>query len=260
MNVLEKFGLAGKCAVVTGAATGLGKAMANALADVGANIVIADINMEKAEKTAEELRLKNVEVMALKLDVTMYDDVNICVKKVLEKFGKIDILINNAGIARHSKAEDMSLKDWNDIMNVNLTAVFIMSQVVGRIMISQKQGSIINISSMSGIIVNTPQNQSAYNASKAGVIMLTKSLATEWAQHNVRVNTIAPGYMNTELTEVFMKNEQNKPTVDRWMQFTPMGRVGEPEELKGIAVYLASDASSYVTGSVFTVDGGYTAW
>jgi len=257
---MEKFNLKGKCAIVTGAATGLGKAMANALADAGANIVIFDINKEKAEKTAEEIRKKNVEVMVVKADVTSYDEISSGVKKVLEKFGKIDILINDAGIVRHVKAEEMSLKDWNDVINVNLTGVFIVSQIVGKVMIEQKSGSIINISSMSGLIVNTPQCQCAYNASKAGVILLTKSLATEWAGYNVRVNTIAPGYMNTELTAMFIKDERNKPTVDRWMQFTPMGRVGEPEELGGIAVYLASDASSYVTGSVFTVDGGYTAW
>jgi len=260
MNTMEKFNLKGKCAIVTGAATGLGKAMANALADAGANIVIFDINKEKAEKTAEEIRKKNVEVMVVKADVTSYDEISSGVKKVLEKFGKIDILINDAGIVRHVKAEEMSLKDWNDVINVNLTGVFIVSQIVGKVMIEQKSGSIINISSMSGLIVNTPQCQCAYNASKAGVILLTKSLATEWAGYNVRVNTIAPGYMNTELTAMFIKDERNKPTVDRWMQFTPMGRVGEPEELGGIAVYLASDASSYVTGSVFTVDGGYTAW
>jgi len=257
---MEKFNLKGKCEIVTGAATGLGKAMANALADAGANIVIFDINKEKAEKTAEEIRKKNVEVMVVKADVTSYDEISSGVKKVLEKFGKIDILINDAGIVRHVKAEEMSLKDWNDVINVNLTGVFIVSQIVGKVMIEQKSGSIINISSMSGLIVNTPQCQCAYNASKAGVILLTKSLATEWAGYNVRVNTIAPGYMNTELTAMFIKDERNKPTVDRWMQFTPMGRVGEPEELGGIAVYLASDASSYVTGSVFTVDGGYTAW
>ena len=133
-----------------------------------------------------------------------------------------------------------------------------MSQAVGNVMIRQKKGSIINISSMSGIIVNTPQNQVAYNASKAGVIMLTKSLASEWAKYNIRVNTIAPGYMNIGVAEKYFREKTDM--AKRWVSMTPMGRPGEPQELGGIAIYLASEASSYATGGVFTIDGGYTAW
>jgi NAD(P)-dependent dehydrogenase (short-subunit alcohol dehydrogenase family) len=259
MSILEKFSLNGRCSIITGGAMGLGKAMALALAEAGSRIVIADFNFEAAEETAEEIRSKaNVDVLVVRTDVTNPDDTDQLAKQALKKFGSIDVLINNAGIVKHEKAEDMSFKDWNDVMNVNLNGVFIMSQSIGRVMIGQKKGSIINISSMSGLIVNTPQNQIAYNVSKAGVIMLTKSLAAEWAPHNIRVNTIAPGYMKTDLTRPFFEN--GGEMVQRWMDLSPMGRPGTPDELGGIALYLASDASSFATGGVFVIDGGYTAW
>lgn len=258
MGVLEKFSLKGCCTIVTGAAMGLGKAMASALADAGSDIVIADINLEVARNTAGEIAGKGVRTLAIKNDVTSIDDAENLVKEVVKEFGRIDVLINNAGICKHEKAERMKFQDWHDVLNVNLNGVFIMSQAVGNFMISRKKGSIINISSMSGIIVNTPQCQCAYNASKAGVIMLTKSMAAEWAEHNIRVNTIAPGYMKTELTRPYF--EGNGEMVKRWMEFSPMKRPGTPDELEGIAVYLASEASSFVTGGVFTIDGGYTVW
>ena len=179
------------------------------------------------------------------------------VSKVLNHFGKIDVLFNNAGITHHEKLEDILFEDWYKVININLNGVFLVSKAVGRVMIEQQKGSIINISSMSGLIANTPQSQSSYNTSKAGVIMLTKSLAMEWAQHNIRVNTIAPGYMKTELTKPYF--EENGDMVKTWMNLTPMARPGTPDELGGLALYLASDASSFVTGSVYTVDGGYTA-
>jgi NAD(P)-dependent dehydrogenase (short-subunit alcohol dehydrogenase family) len=150
----------------------------------------------------------------------------------------------------------MSLEDWKRMMSVNLDSVFIMSKAVGKIMIRQQSGSIVNTSSMSGVIVNTPQSQAAYNVSKAGVIMLTKSLAVEWAKHNIRVNTIAPGYMETEMIEQFRAEHKDK--IDLWTGLTPMKRMGRPQELGGLAVYLASDASSYVTGAVCLIDGGYS--
>ncbi len=259
MGVMDKFKLNGQCSIVTGGAVGLGKAMAEALAEAGSNLVIADINEDAAKLTAEELhRNFGIETLALRSDVTLPEDVQGLVETVMERFGRIDVLINNAGIVKHVKAEDMSLLDWNQIINVNLNGVFIMSQAVGKVMIGQRKGSIINISSMSGLIANTPQNQSAYNASKAGVIMLTKSLAAEWAKHDIRVNTIAPGYMKTDLTAPYFN--ENGEMVQRWMELSPMGRPGNPEELGGIALYLASDASSFATGGVFVVDGGYTAW
>lgn len=257
MKIMEKYDLTNKVSIVTGAAAGLGKAMAEALAQAGSHIVIADIDKEKAQATAKQLSdQEGVETLAIQTDVTEETQVQHMVNQVLDRFGSIDVLINNAGIVLNEKAEDTSFADWQKVININLNGVFIVSQIVGRQMIEQQRGSIINISSMSGLVVNTPQCQASYNASKAGVIMLTKSLAMEWARHNIRVNTIAPGYMKTELTKKFF--DQGGMT-DTWMEMTPMGRPGNPEELGGIALYLASEASSFATGSVFTIDGGYTA-
>lgn len=257
MNVMDKFQLQNAVAIVTGGARGLGKAMATALAQAGAHIVIADKDLAEAQTTAHDLQQEGREAIAIQVDVTQEAQIEQMVAQVMEKFGKIDVLVNNAGIALHVKLEDMEAQDWFNIMNVNLNSVFLMSKAVGRIMIQQQRGSIINISSMSGIIVNTPQCQAAYNTSKAGVIMLTKSLAVEWAQHHIRVNTIAPGYMKTELTRPFF--EGNSTMVQQWLDTTPMKRPGTPDELAGIAVYLASDASSFATGGVFVIDGGYSA-
>ncbi|WP_204180502.1 MULTISPECIES: glucose 1-dehydrogenase [unclassified Staphylococcus] len=257
-NILEQFKLDGKVAIVTGGAMGLGKAMATALAQAGANIVIADINEAVANDTAQEIReTESVEAIALKVDVTNPDAVNQMVEEVTKQFNKIDILVNNAGMTINAKAEEMSFEDWNKVINLNLNGIFLVAQSVGRVMIKQGYGSIINTSSMSGLIANKPQEQYSYNASKAGVIMLTKSLAMEWSKYNIKVNTIAPGYMKTELTKPFF--DQGGSMIEDWMGFTPMGRPGTPNELGGIVVYLASDASSFAQGSVFTIDGGYTA-
>jgi NAD(P)-dependent dehydrogenase (short-subunit alcohol dehydrogenase family) len=255
---LEMFKLDGYCSIVTGAGQGLGKYMAIALAEVGSDIVIPDINFEKAKEAAGEIEKTGVRAIPIQMDVRKEKEIDEMVDTVLKTFGKIDVLINNAGICKHINVESMEYRDWLDIINVNLNGVFLVSKAVGNVMIKQKKGSIINISSMSGLIVNTPQNQAAYNASKAGVIMLTKSLAMEWVKHNVRVNAIAPGYMKIGVAEHIF--EEMGDMAKRWMMFSPMGRPGIPEELQGIVVYLASEASSFATGAVFTIDGGYTAW
>jgi NAD(P)-dependent dehydrogenase (short-subunit alcohol dehydrogenase family) len=259
MSVKNWFNLQGRVSIVTGGAVGLGKAMAEALAEMGSDVVIVDIKQSKAQETADAIHAAHgVRAIALAANVTIPEDGVRVAEVAVDVFGKIDVLINNAGIVRNAPAEEMTAKDWLDVMNVNLNGVFYMSQTVGRVMIRQGCGSIINISSMSGIVSNTPQCQCAYNASKAGVIALTKSLAGEWAKHGVRVNTIAPGYMKTDLTKPLF--ELGGEMIETWMKMTPMGRPGEPEEIGGIAVYLASDASSFATGGVFSVDGGYTAW
>ena len=179
------------------------------------------------------------------------------VAEVVERFGKLDIFVNNAGICRNIKAEEMTLEEWQEVIDINLTGVFIGSQVAGKRMIEQGGGSIINIASMSGSIVNVPQPQCSYNASKAGVIHLTKSLASEWAKYNIRVNAISPGYMKTGMTEKTLETDMAK---DWWLRLTPMGRPGLPCELGGAVVYLASDASSFMTGADLIIDGGYTVW
>ncbi|MCM8785727.1 MAG: SDR family oxidoreductase [Candidatus Omnitrophica bacterium] len=255
METKELFNLEGEKAIVTGASQGLGREMAIALAEAGADIAIADINEEKGEKVAEEIKNLGRKSFFIKCDVSKEDEVENMTNKVKENFGKIDILVNNAGIVSNYPAEQLELKEWNRILDVDLMAVFICCQKVGKIMIEQRKGIIVNISSMSGIIVNTPQPQVHYNTAKAGVIMLTKSLATEWAKYNIRVNAIAPGYMGTDMVQrAFPKYGE------KWIPLIPMGRIGNPEEIRGPIVFLCSKASSYITGSVLVMDGGYTCW
>ena len=255
MTILDKFKLDGKVAVITGGAQGIGKNITTALAEAGASVAIADLNLETAEKTAEEIeKATGQKVIALEVDVTDPNQVDQMIEKVISELGSLDIAVNNAGATINGDSEDMSLEDWKKIIDLNLTGVFICAQAAGKKMIQQGGGSIINIGSMSGHIVNIPQPQASYNASKAGVIHLTKSLAVEWAEKNVRVNSISPGYMATAL----VNDDDLKPLIGEWEERTPMKRIGEPEELKGVAVYLASEASTFTTGSDIVVDGGYT--
>jgi NAD(P)-dependent dehydrogenase (short-subunit alcohol dehydrogenase family) len=260
MSVLDQFDLTGRVSIVTGAAMGLGKAMAKSLAEAGSAIVIVDINEKVAKETVTEIKKKGVDAVFIHGDVTSPDDAERVAEEVTDTFQRVDVLVNNAGICLHEDAENVSYKDWLKVIDVNLNGVFLMSQAIGRVMISQQHGNIINIASMSGLIVNTPQNQASYNASKAGVIMLTKSLAAEWIGHNVRVNAIAPGYMKTEMTRPIFDGEQSPEWAGRWMEMSPMKRPGEPQELGGLVVYLASDASSFMTGHTAVIDGGYTLW
>ena len=256
MNILEQFSLRNKVTIVTGAARGLGKAMAQSLAQAGSDIVIADLDLDAAKQTANFLASEGGRTLAVRVDVTDPADVDKMTDEILSKLGRIDVLFNNAGIAQWVNIEEMSLEDWRRMMSVNLDSVFIVSKAVGKIMMKQGKGAIVNTSSMSGVVVNTPQCQAAYNVSKAAVIMLTKSLAFEWAKHNIRVNTIAPGYMETEMVEQF--RTQHKDKIDVWTSLTPLNRMGKPHELGALAVYLASDASSYMTGAVCLIDGGYS--
>uniref|UniRef100_A0A7V4DEF5 Glucose 1-dehydrogenase n=1 Tax=Candidatus Caldatribacterium californiense TaxID=1454726 RepID=A0A7V4DEF5_9BACT len=258
MSVLDLFRLDGEVAIVTGGAQGLGEQMCIGLAEAGASVVVADLNLEKAQKVAEHIRTLGVSALAVKVDVTKKAEVEAMVQKTLEQFGKVDVLVACAGVGQWMKAEDMPEEDWKRVLDINLNGVFFACQAAGRAMIKRRKGSIITISSMSGIIVNTPQAQAHYNASKAAVIMLTKSLAAEWAPYNVRVNTIAPGYMETQLVADLLK--QCPEYGELWRKLTPMGRLGRPEEIKGPCVFLASPASSYLTGSVLVMDGGYTIW
>lgn len=258
MSVLDLFRLDGEVALVTGGAQGLGEQMCIGLAEAGASVVVADLNFEKARKVAESLQSLGVAAEALQVDVTRKDQVEVAVQQTVARFGKIDILVACAGVGQWMKAEDMPEEDWKRVLDINLNGVFFACQAAGREMIKRRKGSIITISSMSGIIVNTPQAQAHYNASKAAVIMLTKSLAAEWAPYNVRVNTIAPGYMETQLVADLLK--EYPAYAELWKKLTPMGRFGRPEEIKGPCVFLASPASSYLTGSVLVMDGGYTIW
>lgn len=252
------FDLTGRKAIVTGGSRGIGKALADALAAHGADVaIIVRSTIERAEEVANAIKAKGRDSFALQADVSDEADVERMTQAVIDRFGRIDILINNAGIVLPAPAEDCSLDQWRQTMAVNLDGVFLVSKHVGRQMIAQKSGSIINIGSMSGRIVNWPFRHAAYNVSKAGVHMLTKALATEWAEHNIRVNALAPGYIRTELTDEVLR-EHPDVVANYWEKGAVQNRIGTVEELAGSVVYLASDAGSFTTGEVITVDGGLT--
>lgn len=242
--------------LVTGGGRGLGKAMATALAEFGANICLVDIDLETATSTAAELAALGVKTLALSGDVTKAVDAERTVGELIQQWGQLDILINNAGVGILGAAEDV---DWSAIQTtyeIDVFGIFHFSRAAFKHMSKQGKGNIINISSMAGISVLYPQEHAHYNSAKAAVIMLTKSLAVEWAPFGIRVNAIAPGYMITP--PVVKLQKQDPQRWEFWMSRVPMGRAGVPEELQGGVVYLASDASSYMTGNVLTIDGGYT--
>lgn len=257
-TVRERMSLHGRLSVVTGGARGLGYAMAAALAEAGSSVVVCDVDADAGTTAASTIRSQHgTAAWFVHADVTSEPAVESAVREIEDQAGPIDILVNNAGVVMHGALTDCSLEQWRKVMSVNLDGVFLMSREVGRRMVSRRSGSIINISSMSGIIADVPQAQAFYNASKAGVIMLTKSAAVEWADSGVRVNGIAPGYMKTALTEPYF--EAGGQQIDTWMRMTPLGRPGTPDELGAAAVFLASEASSFMTGSILNIDGGYTA-
>jgi len=252
----DLFSLKDYCIIVTGANRGLGKEMVVALTDEGANIVLTCRDLEKIGSFVKDLKKKNVEVLTVKMDVRNKKEIDSMVERVVDKFGSIDVLVNNAAICKVVEAEKMLFKDWTETIDVNLNGVFLVSQAVGKYMIEKKQGSIINISSISGFVVTGPQTVAAYCVSKAGVIMLTKCLAFEWAKYNIKVNSIAPGYTTEGMAKPIVSKCGD--IVDKWLSLIPMGRFGHPSELIGILIYLASKASSYTTGETFLIDGGYT--
>jgi len=246
------FDLTGKVAIVTGASRGLGRTMALGLAKAGTNVIVSDVLDTK--ETVDEIKKFRKKVMGIKVDVSKKVDVEEMVHRTIEKFGRIDILVNNAGILRMAPAEKMKEEDWDKVIAVNLKGQFLCAQEVGRRMIKQKSGKIINIASIAGKLAF---NQSvAYNASKAGVILMTKTLAVEWGRHNIQVNAICPGAFATAMTEDFLKDEGFLQMIKTRV---PLARYGEPEDLVGTVIYLASKASDYVTGHALVVDGGWTA-
>jgi NAD(P)-dependent dehydrogenase (short-subunit alcohol dehydrogenase family) len=255
--VLEKFSLQGQVGIVTGGGQGLGRVFCKAFAEAGADIVVAEVNPESGPATVSELQEMGHRALFVETDVSSPASARAMVESALDEFGRIDFLMNNAGITKWAAAEDVAAQDWMDVIDVNLSGVFYCSQAVARHMIGHGGGRIINIASMSGLIANRPQPQASYNASKAAVIHLTKSLAAEWAPHNIRVNAIAPGYMDTPMAQPFFEDPQYGGV---WIDAIPMKRPGQPEELAPIAVLLASEASSYMTGTTVVVDGGYTIW
>jgi len=259
-NILELFRLDGKKAVVTGASGGIGGAVALALAEAGADVALHYYkNRESAENVVNTiLRTTNKEAFTIQADVADYNEVNQMASEINARWGKVDILFNNAGIGLTVKPEESTKEQWLKVIDVNLNGVFYCAQAFGKIMIENGGGSIINTGSMSASIINRPEEVS-YSVSKAGVHLMTRGLAACWAQHNIRVNAIAPGYIATEMSLPEMRNRPEW-VKKYWTDWTPQGRVAQPEELSGLVVFLASDASSFMTGSCVLIDGGFTIY
>lgn len=251
INILTQFSLTGKTAIVTGASRGLGKAMALGLAQAGADVVVADVL--DTDPAVKEIETLGVKVLGLKVDVTSPKDIGDMVQKTLQKFKKIDILINNAGVFFPTPVLKMVEKDWDKVMSVNLKGTLMCAKAVGAEMCRQKSGAIINIASIAGIMAIA--ESAAYNSSKAAIIMLTKTLATEWGKYGVRVNAICPGVMATDMTKDMLADKGFKTMMQTRV---PLGRHGTPEDLQGAALYLVSDAANYTTGHALVVDGGWT--
>jgi NAD(P)-dependent dehydrogenase (short-subunit alcohol dehydrogenase family) len=255
---LEKYDLKGRVAVVTGGGQGIGFACVQALAEAKASVIIAEAVAERGRAAAESFRAKGFNVTAELVDVRDSRSVESLAEKIESEHGSVSILVNNAGIAISDvRAEDCTDEHWRKHMDVNLDGVFYCCRSFGKRMLQRGLGSIINIGSMSGEIVNKPQPQSFYNASKAAVHHLTRSLACEWGRRGVRVNAVAPTYIETPLMRPVMENNPNVPT---WLDMTPMGRIGKPDEIASVVLFLASDAASLLTGSIVLADGGYSCW
>ncbi|MBU0581122.1 MAG: 3-oxoacyl-[acyl-carrier-protein] reductase [Candidatus Margulisbacteria bacterium] len=241
--------LKSKVAVVTGSARGIGKAIATKFAQAGAKVVITDINVEQCEETAKEIAKLGVETLAIGCNVTKKDEVNNLMNKTKEKFGSIDIIVNNAGVTRDGLFVRMKEEDWDLVLNINLKGTFLCAQAAGTIMMKQRKGKIINIASVSGIFGNA--GQANYASSKAGVIGLTKVIARELAGRNVNCNAIAPGFIKTDMTDKL--SDEIKANVEKQI---PLGKMGTVEDISNVALFLASEESNYMTGQVLSVCGG----
>lgn len=253
--ILEKFNLKNKVAIVTGASSGLGRGMALALSEAGANLVLVDIKFPLLQEVAKLTKKTNQQTFCFNADVSKKEEVEHMVEKTVKIFGKIDILVNTAGINRRNLVENFSEEDWDAVIDINLKGTFLFSQAAGKVMIKQNKGKIINTASMTSVIGG--QNIPAYSASKGGVAQLTKAFAVAWAKYNINVNAIGPGWFKTPMTKSLYEDKDiNSQTLSR----IPMKRWGEPEDLAGTVVFLASEASDFITGATIYVDGGYLAY
>jgi NAD(P)-dependent dehydrogenase (short-subunit alcohol dehydrogenase family) len=255
VNVKKLFDLSGRVAIVTGGSIGLGRQMAEGLAEMGANLVLCARKKERCEKAAEELKQLGVKTLPLGCDVKDPASIQAVAEDTFKQFGRIDILINNAGTSWGAPVEAMTIEQWNKVIETNLTGTFLFSQAVGKVMIAQRRGKIINIASVAGLGGSPPSFSAiGYSASKGGVIIFTKDLACKWGMHNIQVNAIAPGWFPTDMSGKVI--ERNKEML---LAGIPLARFGGPDDLKGAAVFLASDASNFVTGNILVVDGGQSA-
>jgi NAD(P)-dependent dehydrogenase (short-subunit alcohol dehydrogenase family) len=256
VNARQLFDLSGRVALITGGSIGLGRQMAEGLAEMGANLALCARKLERCQEAAGQLAGLGVKTLALGCDVKDPMSIQGVVVLTLQNFGRIDILINNAGVSWGAPAEEMTLEQWNKVIDTNLTGTFLFSQAVGKAMIRQGNGKIINMASVAGLGGASSDLQAiGYHASKGGVIAFTKDLACKWAAHNIQVNAIAPGWFPTHMSNWVLEHHK-----DSLLKKIPLHRFGSDHDLKGAAIFLASDASAYVTGHVLVVDGGQTAW
>jgi 2-deoxy-D-gluconate 3-dehydrogenase len=254
--VLEKFNLKGKSGIVTGAGSGIGNGIAKGLVQAGAEVVIVGRNEEKLKAAAEEMRRFGGPVIPVRADMAQMGDIKNLVDRTVNEFGKLDFLFNNAGIIRRNPCEDFKEEDWDAVLDVNLKGPFFLAQAVAKVMISQKRkGKIVNTSSL--IAVQGGKRVPAYAASKGGITQVTKTMANDWAQYNILVNAIGPGWVKTELTEALQKDKERNAEITGRI---PLGRWADPDDFGGIAVFLASDASDYITGQTIFVDGGWLSF
>ncbi|WP_431803919.1 SDR family oxidoreductase [Halobacillus andaensis] len=253
MHIKQLFDLSGKTAIVTGGGRGLGKQIAEGFAESGANVVVCSRKEEACREVSESLAELGVETMALKCDITNPEDIEYVVRQTTERFGVIDILVNNSGATWGAKAEEMPLSAWQKVMDVNVTGTFLMSQAVGKVMLKQGGGKIINIASVAGLKGSNPEYMDTigYNSSKGAVLTFTKDLAVKWGPRGIYVNAIAPGFFPTKMSKVLIEKGE-----DAFLKSTPLRKFGSENDLKGAAVFLASSASDYMTGDVMVIDGG----
>ena len=252
---MDCFSLAGKTAVITGGLSGLGSAISLTMAEAGADIVLVDMKQPDDNSLVDKISSLGRKAMFAQADVTKEQDVVAFVQRAVARFGHIDVMVNSAGVGNRTPIEKLTEAEWDRVMNTNLKGLFWCCQKAGLQMITQQSGSIVNIASMSGLVVNKTRTNSAYCSSKAGVVMLTKNLAMEWAKHNIRVNAIAPGYIQTPFN-----NTWDDAMWKLAVETTPMNRLGQPEEIGPLAVFLASRGASFITGQTIVIDGGYTCW
>lgn len=257
MGVLDEFSLDGQAAIVTGASRGIGRALATALAEAGASVAVVNRDAESGRAAATDIADETgAETISVPADVTDESDVEAMVEQTVDAFGAIDVLVNNAGIARTAPAYEMSLETWKEVIDVNLTGVFLCTKHAGGWMVDNGGGTIINMASMSAFVANYPMEEVNYHASKGGVVSFTRQLASEWAEHGVRANAIAPGYIRTEMIDELLA--KNPDMEEAWLSEMLVDEMAPPEDLGGTVVYLASDASRYMTGESIVIDGGYT--
>jgi len=257
--ILERFRLEGRVALVTGGGQGIGRAFCHALGEAGAAVAVVDIEAASGETVAHELSGKGVEAIAVRTDVTDTEQVERMIRTITEHWGQLTIGVNNAGIGNWTDAEKVTRDNWRAVMSLNLDAVLFCAQSEARAMFKHSYGKIINTASMSAHIANTPQRQVAYNTSKAGVIHMTRTLAAEWADRGIRVNSISPGYTRTMLVDKLIATPEGQKMTKIWLPLIPMKRMAEVTDLQGAVVYLASEASDYMTGADLLIDGGYCA-